>query len=169
MNYAAMGEYAARGQSAYNYMKATYPEGRTFTNSTKLFNNNTTALYEWKGGIYRGGYGCAAFCFEFSDRVFDTNQAVRTPMSQISSLSQIRVGDILRTDYDTHSVFVLQVNSDHVVVAEANYNSSVHWGRKIKWTTLKESGTNVMSRYNRTAAAKYEEFMKVRSSLPILR
>ena len=45
--------------------------------------------------------------------------------------NNIKVGDILRVDHDTHSVIVLEVREDSVIVAEGNFNSSIHWGREI--------------------------------------
>ena len=30
---------------------------------------------------------------------------------------------------DRHSVIVLQINEDSVVIAEGNYKKSIHWGR----------------------------------------
>ena len=47
------------------------------------------------------------------------------------SFSDVSVGDILRINDDTHSVVVLEVHDDHVVIAEGNYNRSVHWGRTL--------------------------------------
>ncbi len=43
----------------------------------------------------------------------------------------IRVGDILRINGDTHSVVVLEVFDDHVVIAEGNFNSAVSWERTL--------------------------------------
>lgn len=122
--------------NAYNIMisfKASYPEGRRYTNDD---------FYKWNGGIYYGGYGCAGFAFMLSDAVFGTNKA------RIHyDITAIRVGDILRINNNTHSVIVLEVNGNGVVVAEANYNSSVHWGRTFSWGRLYEVTDYVMTRY----------------------
>lgn len=122
--------------NAYDIMigfKSSYPEGMRYTNED---------FYKWNGGIYYGGYGCAGFAFMLSDAVFGKN-----PATMHYDMSKIRVGDILRIYNDTHSVIVLEVNDDGVVLAEANYNSSVHWGRKLSWTELSTSLDNVMTRY----------------------
>ena len=58
----------------------------------------------------------------------------------------VRVGDILRINGDTHSVIVLEVNSDSVVIAEGNYNSSVHWGRTLSRQVV-ESASYLITRY----------------------
>lgn len=95
-----------------------YPEGREWTNAD---------FYAWKGGIYSGGYGCAGFAMRFSDEAFGN-----LPAREYSDKAKVRVGDILRINNDTHSVIVLTVDGDGTVtVAEGNYNSSIHWGRKI--------------------------------------
>ena len=55
--------------------------------------------------------------------------------------------DIVRMNNDTHSVIVLEVHSDHAVVAEGNYSASVHWARRISKAELAASTNNVMTRY----------------------
>ena len=122
--------------NAYDIMisfKNSYPEGMRYTNDD---------FYRWNGGIFYGGYGCAGFAFMLSDAVFGKN-----PSTIHYDISKIRVGDILRINNDTHSVIVLEVNSNGVVVAEANYNSSVHWGRTFSWSKLNSCVDYVMTRY----------------------
>ncbi len=108
-------------ESVYNAMiakKADFPEGMHWTNDD---------YYRWNGGIYGGGYGCAGFAFLLSDAAFGTLPSRMKPVDY----NTLRAGDILRIYNDSHSVIVLQVFSDHVVVAEGNYNSSIHWGRTL--------------------------------------
>ena len=114
-------------------MKASYPEGKTYTNAN---------YYAWKGGIYAGGYGCAGFAFMLSDEAFGT-----LPARVVRTFDDIRVGDIIRMNNDTHTVIVLKVKSTGVVVAEGNYNSSVHWGRFIPYSDINATGTYLMTRY----------------------
>lgn len=122
--------------NAYNIMisfKDSYPEGMRYTNAD---------FYRWKGGTYYGGYGCAGFAFMLSDAVFgDVKARIHY------DINAIRVGDILRVNNDTHSVIVLEVNDYGVVLAEANYNSSVHWGRTMSWKELNSHVDYVMTRY----------------------
>ena len=134
-------------------MKKKYPEGRRFTNET---------FYAWNGGIYRGGYGCAAFVFELSDEAFGMNETLMH-----YNWNDIHVGDILRTDFDTHSVIVLKTDDSGVIVAEGNYNDSVHWGRKISLSELRSSGSNSMTRYD-TESYSLEEVAKRALKLPVL-
>lgn len=114
-------------------LKEEYPEGMKWTNDN---------YYAWKGGIYSGGYGCAGFAFMLSDAAFGS-----LPARKHTDFSKVRVGDILRINNDTHSVIVLEVKMDGVIVAEGNYNSSIHWGRGISFSSIKETGTYVLTRY----------------------
>lgn len=98
-------------------LKSDYPEGMPWTNDN---------YYPWNGGVYSGGYGCAGFAFLLSDAAFGNLPA---RVGEVNSISDLRVGDILRINNDTHSVIVLEVLNNAVVVAEGNYNSSIHWGR----------------------------------------
>lgn len=122
--------------AVYNAMialKAKYPNGTPWTNAN---------FYAWRGGIYYGGYGCAGFAFMLSDAAFGD-----APARMHKDFNNIRVGDIVRLYYDTHSVIVLEVEDDGIIVAEGNINASVYWGRKISFSTVKKTGTDVMTRY----------------------
>ena len=114
-------------------MKSKYPEGMRWTNDN---------YYQWKGGVFSGGYGCAGFAFAMSDAAFGN-----LPARMHYDFSEIKVGDIVRINYGSHSVIVLKVQKDSVTVAEGNYNSSIHWGREITMAEIKASGTYVMTRY----------------------
>lgn len=122
--------------NAYDIMisfKGSYPEGMRYTNAD---------FYRWKGGIYYGGYGCAGFAFMLSDAVFGDK-----PARIHYDLNAIRVGDILRVNNNTHSVIVLKVEGSGLTLAEANYNSSVHWGRTMSWSEVAAKTDYVMTRY----------------------
>ncbi len=144
-----------------------YLEGTRYTNAN---------YYKWTGGMYRGGYGCAGFCFRLSDTAFAGTLARKVQISDISSPKQIKPGDIIRMDFDTHSVTALRMESDYVIVGEANYNSSIHWGRKIAFSEIKRTGNYIMTRYvdNETKnSAAYRaavaNVLKNRDSLPDLK
>lgn len=115
-------------------LKAEYPEGKKWTNDN---------YYQWNGGFYSGGYGCAGFAFLCSDAAFGT-----LPARFISDITirDIHVGDILRINSDTHSVVVLKVKTKSVVVVEGNYNSSIHWERELGEETIK-AATYLITRY----------------------
>lgn len=123
-------------QTVYNKlisMKKDYPEGMTWANDNR---------YAWKGGIYSAGYGCAGFAFLMSDSIFGNFRARKH-----TDISRVKVGDILRLDYDAHSVIVLKKEGSIVTVAEGNYNSSIHWGRKIDLSGSSCGFTYVLTRY----------------------
>lgn len=114
-------------------MKSKYPEGMTWTNAN---------YYAWHGGIYTGGYGCVGFAFILSDAAFGNLKARKH-----TDISNIKVGDILRINNDSHSVIVLEVKSNSYIVAEGNYNSKIHWGREITKSNLQANFNYVMTRY----------------------
>ena len=114
-------------------LKSEYPEGMPWTNDN---------YYGWNGGIYSGGYGCAGFAFLLSDAAFGSLKAYRH-----EDLSAIKVGDILRINNDTHSVIILEITEDSIVIAEGNYNYSIHWGRIISKDKLEQIGDYVLTRY----------------------
>lgn len=124
-------------KSKYDLMialKSKYPEGMRWTNDN---------YYDWNGGIYWRGYGCAGFAFLLSDAAFGS-----APAYIHYDKSRVRVGDILRLNGNSHSVIVLEVHDSYVVVAEGNYNSSIHWGREIpKSEICSRPGDYIMSRW----------------------
>jgi len=139
----ASADRSAEEQKAYEAMvamKSQYPEGTLWTNDNS---------YSWKGGIYSGGAGCAGFAFMLSDAAFGSLPARK---SEQVSFSDVRVGDILRNGGNTHSMIVLEVLSDGVVIAEGNYNNSVHWGRKISRSEV-EASSYLITRWPQDGAA----------------
>ena len=124
---------SALEKAAYEKMYAfvsRYPEGMAYDNSQ---------YYQWNGGIYNGGYGCAGFAFELSDAAFGKTPAKIVGKEKYGAYS-FRVGDILRME--NHSVIIMGKASDGFIVGEGNYNSCVHWGRKV---TKSEISKNIKS------------------------
>ena len=115
-------------------LKPQYPEGMPWTNANE---------YAWKGGIFSLGYGCAGFAFLLSDAAFGDLPA---RLIREFTYDDVRVGDILRINGNTHSVVVLEKHSDHVVLAEGNYNRSIHWGRKLSRSAV-ENADYILTRY----------------------
>lgn len=121
-------------ESAYqtlNSLRSTYPEGMPLTNS-----------YYYYSPQFGNGYGCYGFAAKLSDTVFGTAQPYKTH----STFSKIKVGDNIRIS-NSHSVVVLTKNENDITVVEGNYNSSVHWDRKITSASLASSGFTVYTRY----------------------
>ena len=94
-----------------------------------------------------------AFAFILSDAAFGS-----LPARELLEFSyaDVRVGDILRVNGDTHSVIILEVHPDHVVIAEGNYNRSIHWGRTLtKSEALGHREYFVPYKYYKFVAEKY--------------
>lgn len=104
-----------------------YPEGRSL--------NNSNYSYTWRNKLGYSAYtgrGCAGFAFMASDAAFGED----APVYQTYDLSKVKTGDILRINNNSHSVVVLDVYSDRVIICEGNYNSSVHWGRTLYFSDI---------------------------------
>jgi hypothetical protein len=97
-------------------LKARYPEGMRWTNDDS---------YRWKASNYTGR-GCVAFAMILSDAAFGD-----APHRQHTDFNNLRVGDILRMDGDTHSAIILAIDNSSITLAEGNWNSKIHWGRQI--------------------------------------
>ena len=89
------------------------------------------------------GYGCEGFALICSDAAFG-----ELPLSSThSDFDNVKVGEILRVNNNTHSVVVLEKKQNSVVVAEGNYNESIHWGREITRQSLEAGNFYARSRY----------------------
>lgn len=110
-----------------------FTEGTTWTNFEPYGSKGDKGNdYKWKGGPVKGadrGVGCAAFVFILSDEAFGSLPS-RTIDQGDFQYEDIKPGDILRIN-SSHFVIVTQVSPGGVIVAEANYNKSVHWGRTL--------------------------------------
>ena len=121
-------------QEVYNRMiklKKKYPEGMTWTNYEPYGTLGSQSEYRWQGGPIlnniTSGVGCAAFAFILSDAAFGELKA--REVAKPFTFENVNVGDILRINNNSHSVIVLQKSAAGVVIAEGNYNKTVHWGR----------------------------------------
>ncbi len=141
-------------EEAYEAMTALqddkqYKEGTEWTNFTPYGSKGTLGdSYAWKGGRILGasrGVGCAAFAFILSDAAFD-NLPARAVANGKFTFEDVKVGDILRVNNNSHSVIVLKKSAGGVIVAEANYNKSVHWGRAMSKSEVLKAD-HVITRY----------------------
>ena len=128
--------YAKRTQKqAYKAiigLKGDYYEGRYWTNASS---------YYWETARMSCS-GCAAFAAIASDAAFGKTAPVKTHYS----FDKIKVGDIIRIG-NYHSVVVLKKKSSSIIVAEGNFNNSIHWGREIPYSELASEGFYVTTRY----------------------
>ena len=120
-------------------MKAEYPEGTPWTNL------NEYVRYDMFGYSSYTGCGCVGFAMILSDAAFG-DLPYREIQAGEFSYDSIRVGDILRINRDTHSVVVLEKREDGCVIAEGNFNSSIHWGRVLSRSTA-ENADFLWTRY----------------------
>ncbi|MDE5930922.1 MAG: leucine-rich repeat domain-containing protein, partial [Lachnospiraceae bacterium] len=124
-----------------------YTEGTPWTDDTPYSDSN---YYRWNGGPLNGtnivAVGCVAFAFELSDAAFGSLPA-RMYAAGAFSYADIKVGDILRVNNNTHTVIVLEVSDVGVVVAEGNYSDKVHWGRTMSKDEVMNNTSNYITRY----------------------
>ena len=134
---------------AMTALKEIYPEGMTWTNFEPYGSRGDLGSeYTWKGGVIYGAksaVGCMAFTFILSDEAFD-NLPARAIKKGSFSFEDVKVGDILRVNGNSHSVIVLQKSVSGVTVAEGNYNKSVHWGRAMSPAEV-ENADFIVTRY----------------------
>ena len=129
-----------------------YAEGTIWTNDEPYSGSNP---YRWKGGPLGGtnvsAVGCVAFAFILSDAAFGSLPARMYAEGEFA-FEDIKVGDILRTNNDVHTVIVLEVNDAGVVVAEGNismgdHQGRVHWGRAISKEEVMQNASHYITRY----------------------
>ena len=119
-------------QEAYERMIAlqeVYPDGAPWDSSSYYIDKNGLAEY-----------GCFGFATLLQEAAFpgQTLKKVKRPPITIEDL---HVGDLLSygIGYGAggHSVVVLEVHSDYIVLAEGNWSNSVNWGRTMSAEEVK--------------------------------
>jgi len=117
-----------------------YTEGTPWDNSHIY--TNTVVFDGCSPGCYRGG-GCFGFMMDMMEYASNYEYPIRIVEGTYDRLPKIHVGDGVRVMNDCHSVVVLEVSGTNVVVAEGNFNSSVHWERVIDLADPNEGFTNI--------------------------
>lgn len=120
-------------RSTLTALRAQYQEGASWTDE----NSYTSSA------LGRRGYGSEAFALICSDRAFGSLPVSATH----SDFNAIRAGDMVLVGGGTHTMVVLEKKTDSIIVAEGNYNSTIHWGREISRADLAVSGFTVTTRY----------------------
>ena len=115
-------------------LREEYPEGMRWTNEDGGY---------FSKALGYTGYGCAGFSAICSDAAFGDAPVTKSH----SNFDEIRVGDILHINNDTHSMVVLYKLADSVIVTEGNYNNSIHWDRRVFRTALENDGLVVTTRW----------------------
>ncbi|MCR5357553.1 MAG: InlB B-repeat-containing protein [Lachnospiraceae bacterium] len=134
-------------------MMSDYPEGTPWTDSDKYSWHN---IYYPEGStvpysIYTGG-GCVAFSMILSDAAFGDMPAYA---HKTVIYDDLKVGDILRINNNTHTVIILEKSDEGVTIAEGNYNKSIHWGRFLDRSKV-ESADYYVTRYVETYTCTFE-------------
>lgn len=148
-----------RVKSDFKKIKKKYKNGRKWTNA----NYYKIPYYAWngriippvadKGEILGGGYGCAAFAYMVSDMIFAKNNINESGLANANyyhhkNLNKVKVGDIIRyCPSNPHNIIVTKVTKKYFEVAEGNYNGKIHWGRKVKKSSLKNQLILITTRY----------------------
>lgn len=125
-----------------------YTEGAEWTDYYPY--SDKLGLYSWQGGQLDGkkidAAGCVAFAFTLSDAAFGLLPA-RMYAPGSFQFEDIKVGDILRMNTDTHTVIVLEVRDSDVVIAEGNNGGKVQWGRGISREKVMADTSHYITRY----------------------
>ena len=137
--FASGGPYEYEVYNRIMAQQSQYPEGMPWGD------NDVYYWYDKLGySVYRG-WACQAFAMRMSDAGFGTEPG--TTKLYDFSFDQIRVGDLIRIKNDTHTVIVLEVHDDYVVVAEGKYSNAVHWGRHLDRSVIMEPSNYLVTRY----------------------
>ncbi len=144
---------APDSQTVYNTLisfKSKYPDGTPW---------GKDKYYGWKGGIYAGGYSCAAFAFMLSDAAFGSLPARTTNKF---NPSDVRVGDIIH--YHNHFFVVLEIQNDGFIAAEGNLNGVVVWERLIPYKDISADFIQHITRYPQITVGDSNEDGKIDSA-----
>lgn len=150
-------------------LKSQFPEGMHYTNADMYM--GLGIIYNRPGypnGVRMRGYGCAGFALRLSDEVWGSQ-----PLYEVNDMASLKVGDIVRVSSASggHSFVILENYEDRFIIAEANYNSSVHWGRTIlkselrntyeyHWTRYTEGIAPIIKKYNPPNRTKITAFVR---------
>lgn len=130
-------------------MKSELPEGMRWTNFEPYGSKGHLGEnYYFRGGVIKGaryGVGCAAFCFYMQDTVYGDLPIRVVDYSPDLKINDFHIGDFVRIG--GHFVTITQITSSGVILAEGNYNSSVHWGRAMSTAELLKGTAFFVTRY----------------------
>lgn len=89
------------------------------------------------GGGHVSATQCMGFANKLACEVFGDTTWTQVNSPTASQIADIRIGDIVRLDYNSHSVFVISKTGNQIMVGEANYPNGcqISWGRIINLST----------------------------------
>ncbi|MGN0316657.1 MAG: hypothetical protein ACI4E1_01855 [Lachnospira sp.] len=147
--------------AVFQQLRKDFPEGKYWNNGgisdepcehespdTRYCNkyegvtNTAFSHYKW----YELGTQCLGFASLISDCIFGAD----APVNSFTDFNQVRVGDHVRMNNDTHSAIVIEKGNDYIVVVECNADyktCQITWGRKITEETLNATNSWYITRY----------------------
>ncbi len=101
------------------------------------YGTNGCVCNHFAGGGHLSATQCMGFANKLGYDVFGETTWTRISAPTVEQIADIRIGDIVRLDYDSHSVFVIARNGNVVTVGEANYTGpcQISWDRTIDLST----------------------------------
>lgn len=133
--FAASAERTATVAVAQATIASVLPEGTHYDNSMSYVSTVTINGAKY---VYTG-YGCVGFALQLEETAFGKGGSyTRTANAPVAS---IEAGDIVRVPSAEggHTFVIISMDENGATIAEANYNSSVHYGR---YVTNAELATN---------------------------
>jgi len=102
-----------------------------------VYNTNGCTCNHFAGGGHLSATQCMGFANKLAYDVFGETTWIKVNSPTTTQLASIKIGDIVRLDYNSHSVFVISRTGNKIMVGEANYGDhcQINWGRIIDLST----------------------------------
>ena len=130
---------------------AAYNNQDGWTETPCIPHNNYcgTSLQTCNGFDPTGNYECSWQCMGYAEKCgYDVtgynprlNQKGWTTLYNVSALSKLKAGDIVRYRNGRHTIYVVAVNGDQVTYTDCNSDSHcvIRWGQTVSLSTLQSS------------------------------
>lgn len=101
------------------------------------YDRNGCTCNHFTGSDHLMATQCMGFANKLAYDVFGATTWNKISAPNATQIADIRVGDIVRFDYDSHSTFVIARMGNNIMVGEANYPNGcrINWGRIIDLST----------------------------------
>ncbi len=159
-------------------LKVKFPEGKYWNHvgsskdNVDGYTSSPCKLHKTQGIHIMGTSGCTCNhfinekhgyrttqCMGFSYKLgFDVFGDVTWKKLTANPVANVKVGDVVRLDYDSHSVFVIEKKGNVITVGEANYPNSciISWSRTINLASANVTYYERAENYDKVAAKKVE-------------
>lgn len=137
-------------------LQAKFPAGKYWNHAGSSVNNpdgyTSTPCTHHGSCSYYGKCGCNSFgnsiqCFGFANKLaYDAFGSLYTSWG-ITSLNNLKAGDVIRYKNNGHSIFVTAVNGDTITYGDCNSDGhcKIRWGATISKSTVASTLTAVYS------------------------